>query len=226
MGPFESFYAGPWQHPFLLWAAALCSGVWACTRPGLHASVRNYCAALTVLSLTDAWLTSNHVYGIGTWSGAAASFVPLFFVLAGDFRYLVLLEVARPEGSLRWNLRGVVVGLLWTLIVPVFSQIVLAVLPGEESPRVLFFVYEVAFFLLTLGILTRHPSVRDVPWLVPVSRFVLLYYGLWATADAILLGTGSDLGYLLRVVPNVLYYGGMIAMIAHAASRGAVRIRS
>ena len=56
-----------------------------------------------------------------------------------------------------------------------------------------------------------------------MSRFVLLYYGLWATADAIILATGSDLGFAVRVVPNVLYYGGLIAVIggaAASASRG------
>lgn len=220
MGAFEAFYASPWQHPWLLWVAAVGAGAWAWQRSGLHPSVRSYCGALTLLSLVDAWLTSNHVYGIGVWTGSAASLVPLFFVLAGDFRYLVLLGVARADGRLVWSARSVLVGLAWTLIVPVLSQALLAIWPGgDPSSRVLFFVYEVAFFLLTLGILARHPAPRTVPWLVPVSRFVLLYYGLWAIADAILLSTGSDLGFALRVVPNVLYYGGMIAMIALAASR-------
>jgi hypothetical protein len=40
---------------------------------------------------------------------------------------------------------------------------------------------------------------------------------LWASADAIILATGSDLGYLLRVVPNLLYYGGLIGLIGWLA---------
>jgi hypothetical protein len=93
-------------------------------------------------------------------------------------------------------------------------------LPESSSgPRVLFFVYEVLFVALTLALLRLHPRVAAVPWLTPVSHFVLVYYGLWATADAILLTTGSDLGFALRVVPNVLYYGGLIAVIGWAASR-------
>ena len=59
--------------------------------------------------------------------------------------------------------------------------------------------------------------VRDNPWLRRVSRFVVLYYSLWAASDVILLATGSDLGYALRVVPNLLYYGGLIAVIAWSA---------
>jgi hypothetical protein len=50
-----------------------------------------------------------------------------------------------------------------------------------------------------------------------VSWFVLLYYALWAATDAILLATGADFGYALRVIPNLLYYGGLIAAIARLA---------
>ena len=85
----------------------------------------------------------------------------------------------------------------------------------------LFLVYELAFCALTLALLRWHPNARALPWVRAVSRFVLLYYGLWATADAILLATGSDLGYALRVIPNLLYYGGLIAAIALLAPRAA-----
>jgi hypothetical protein len=54
-----------------------------------------------------------------------------------------------------------------------------------------------------------------------VSRFVLLYYGLWACADAIILATGADFGFGLRVIPNVLYYGGLIAVIGRCAAMDA-----
>ena len=64
-----------------------------------------------------------------------------------------------------------------------------------------------------------HPQVKANPWMRQVSQFVLLYYGLWATADAIILAAGSDLGFALRVIPNTLYYGGLIAAIGLAASR-------
>lgn len=220
MPPFEAFYASIWQHPILLWVAALVAATWCARRSGLHPSVRRYAFALTALSLTDAWLTTNVVWGIGALTGAAASLVPLFFVLAGDFRYLVLLGVARPGGELAWSGRAVAVALGLTLVVPVLSQGILALLPEEWSgPRVLFFTYEILFVTLTILLLVFHPAHREAPWLRTVSRFVLLYYGLWATADAILLSTGSDLGFALRVVPNVLYYGGLIAVIGEAAAR-------
>lgn len=220
MGVFESFYASPVQHPILLWLAAGLGFVVCVTRSGLHPSLRRYCAALTLLSFADAWLSSNPVYGIGSLTGAAARFVPLFFVLAGDFRYLLLLGAADVRGAVRLSGRGVLVAAGLMCIVPLLSQAVVALLPEPLSgSRVLFLVYELAFMLLTVGLMRWHPAARSVPWLATVSRFVLLYYGLWALADAILLVTGSDLGFLLRVVPNLLYYGGLIGVIGWAGAR-------
>ena len=89
-----------------------------------------------------------------------------------------------------------------------------------NQARVLFLVYEIGFFLLTLALLKWHPQLQKTPWLRRVSFFVLVYYGLWASADLIILTTQSDLGFALRVVPNVLYYGGLIAMIGRSAANG------
>lgn len=220
MGPFESFYASPVQHPVLLWLAALAAFAYCATRKDLPADVLRYCAALTALSLADAWLTSSHVYGLGTLSGRAASAVPLFFVLAGDCRYLLLAESATARGRIEIGARSLARAAGLTVIVPIASQAVVWLLPDSlASTRMLFFVYEVLFMAL-VGVLWRfHPRVRALPWLRQVSRFVLLYYGLWAAADTVILATGSDLGFGLRVIPNLLYYGGLIAAIAAAAPR-------
>jgi hypothetical protein len=221
-GVFEAFYAGPIQHPWLLWVAAGAALAFCATRASLSVSTRRYCSALGLLSMLDAWLTSNHVYGVGALPSWAASAVPLFFVLAGDFRYLLLLHSAREGGGLAPTPRGCLAAAGLTLFVPVFSQLVVSVLPESMSgARTLFLVYELAFATLALSLLTWHPRVRSVSWLRSVTRFVLLYYALWASADAIILFAGSDLGFALRVVPNVLYYGGLIAAIGHFAARSA-----
>ena len=220
MGPFEAFYASPVQHPFLLWAAALLGCFVCLTRPGVDPRVKRYGLLLTALSLSDAWLTSNPVYGIGQWTGWAASIVPLFFVLAGDFRFLLLLGAATPRGGFEPSAGRIASALGLTVIVPIVSQLGVSLLPEAwAGPRVLFLIYELAFLLLTLVLMRWHPSFGRSPWLKTVSRFVLVYYGLWASADVILLATGSDLGFLLRVVPNLLYYGGLIGAIGWAAPR-------
>ena len=222
MGPLEAFYHSDLQHPWLLWAAAVAALAFVVTRAGLPETTRRYCLGLVGLSLADAWLTSHHVYGLGTLGETASQFVPLFFVLAGDFRVLLLFGVALAGGGLAMRGGALLQAAALTVIVPVVSQLILWSLPESMGgARTLFFVYEMLFVGLTLVLLRMHSCVPEVPWLVPVGRYVILYYGLWATADAILLATGSDLGFGLRVVPNVLYYGGLIAMIAWASSNAA-----
>ncbi len=214
-GTFAAFYASALQHPLLLWLAAGLALLPILARRGLDPALRRFCLLLVGLSLLDAWLTSSRVYGLGALPGWAASAVPLFFVLAGDFRFLLLVMAATPDGRFRPDARSLRAAAGLTLIVPLATQLALAVLPEpRDPPRTMFLIYELGFVALTLGLLRWHPKLRAAPWLGSVSRFVILYYALWAGADAILLTTGSDLGFLLRVVPNVLYYGGLIAVVA------------
>jgi hypothetical protein len=44
------------------------------------------------------------------------------------------------------------------------------------------------------------------------ASFVVVYYGLWATSDLLILG-GLDAGWLLRAVPNQLYYAVWIPFV-------------
>jgi len=212
-GAFEAFYHGPLAHPWLLWAAAGLGTAVALARPGLDPGLRRYVAALGVLSGLDAWLTSAHVYGLGVKPPPFDGLIPFVFVYAGDLRFLLLVTCGTLAGGLAVTRRGLVAALALATLVP------LATLPFVlwSTPRVFFLVYELAFFALAAGLARRHPNVRGSPWLVGLCRFVMLYYGLWAAADAILLATGSDLGFALRLLPNVLYYGGLIAAIAWLA---------
>ena len=72
---------------------------------------------------------------------------------------------------------------------------------------------------MTLALIRKIENVRNVGWVRGVSRYVIIYYSLWAFADAVILGLGLDVGYAIRVVPNILYYGGLIAVIGHLARR-------
>src|SRR5262249_18441221 len=139
-GPFEAFYASIWQQPIALWLAAAAGAAVCLARRDLHPSLRRYGIALAALSVGDAWLTANDVLGIGALPPSLAGVVPLLFVLAGDFRYLLLWEVSTPEGAIALSLRGVARAALLTAIVPILAQLVTA----GRDPRVLFLVYELA----------------------------------------------------------------------------------
>lgn len=205
-----------------MWLAAALGLARARSRPGLDPGLRRYCSGLALLSLADAWLTSEPVPGLGPLPGAAARLVPLGFVLAGDYRFLLLVTAGTPDGALRPRPSSLLAAGALTLCVPLLSQGLMLALPASlESPRLLYFVYEVGFLALALALLRWFPGLRANAWLRSLSRLVMLYYGLWALADGVLLVSGADWAYALRVVPNLLYYGGFIAAVAERAPRRA-----
>lgn len=220
-GPLELFYASPIQHPGLLWLAAGLALAYCLTRRA--GSVRRYCLLLGALSLADAWLTTRPVPGIGLLPEDGQARLQLLFVLAGDFRFLLLALCATATGGIELTAQGLLRAAGLTLIVPLASAGVVAALPDRlPGARVLFLVYELMFAALTLALLRWLPQLRRARWVRDVARFVVLYYALWALADLAILALPeplSDLGFALRVVPNVLYYGGLIAVIAAAAER-------
>src|SRR5262249_53134439 len=153
-----------------LWIAAAVGAAIGLARRDLHPSVRRYCLALTALSLVDAWLTANRVFGIGALPAALASGVPLFFVLAGDFRYLLLVEAATRDGAVAPTGFGVARAAGLTVIVPITANLASGAIAPDDA-RVLYLVYELAFCALTAAILRWHPNARALPWLRSVSRF-------------------------------------------------------
>ena len=131
------------------------------------------------------------------------------FVWLGDFRVLWLhfadggdapdpRGAARPAAALAC-LVPVTTGLLYA---PVWTGLV------EAPSQVLWLIYETLFFALALWLRARtaNPALRAI-WL-----YVLAYYGLWAGADVLIL-SGVDLGWALRIVPNQLYYAFFVPFV-------------
>ncbi|MGB5410501.1 MAG: hypothetical protein WBN09_03150 [Woeseiaceae bacterium] len=220
---YAEFYDSFLQHPLLLWTAAILGLLLALSRPGLPATVRRYCTALATIALLDAWLTTTDVPGIGPLTGAAASFVPLAFVMIGDFRFFLFIESAKPDGTVATSAGAWMRASAWTLLVPTGSQLVVFTF-GSNEPRILFVIYETLFVVLSIGLARVYLPRRSraLLWTRRVTWFVMAYYALWAAADAVILTTGFDVGFLLRVLPNVLYYGGLVPTIAWAAPRAPV----
>jgi hypothetical protein len=133
----------------------------------------------------------------------------LLFVLLGDFRVFLLMEVVAAPA--RGRAASALVAAAWTLVVPAFAWTawsVIGALSGPQTEIVLWLVYEVAFVALALwlrdvGIPRRQPPAAG--WLRTVLAYVAVYYGLWALSDVLVLA-GADVGWGLRIVPNQLYY--------------------
>jgi hypothetical protein len=143
---------------------------------------------------------------------------PLYpFVLLGDFRVFALLLVVMQPGRAR--ARALLEAAGWTLVVPVIAYGTFQALNALRGPRpdgILWLAYEAAFATLVV-----FWTARVVPARVGIERplvrrfaravlgLVLAYYVLWAAADVLIL-TGHDAGWALRVLPNLLYYGALV----------------
>lgn len=209
---FESFYTSFWQHPLLLWVFPVI--FWARARPSGTYFER---AVVVFLALTilDPLMTGP-VPSLFAWPAEVANGVMLFFVLLGDFRFFFFVErFSCPD---RGAPQSYVVAVAVTFVVPLLQAGLIALFPSAfENSRHTFLAYELLFLVLALvyrfAVLPRRNLTSETrKWMNAITAYAMLYYGLWATADMMILA-GSDLGFLLRVLPNVLYYGAFLPFV-------------
>lgn len=218
----KAAYDSAWHHPFIAYVAGLWLLIAIARRlPFLY----GYLAIFLVAILADATVT-------GGWSPVpldttAYTVFSVLFIVLGDLRYFVLAErVTRPRDSLWASLRFSVP---ISLLMPVVTGIMTRTIPAMADTRVLYAVYEGAMGLMVLALDRFRFGAREVDaetrrWVHEVSLlFAILYFG-WAAADVLLLA-GVELGHLLRIVPNVLYYAAFLLCVylraPAAAKRGA-----
>ena len=143
-------------------------------------------------------------------SPQVATAVALLFVLLGDFRvYLLVFHLADGMRDLGAALRRAA---LWTPVVPVSAYALnaaLGAMMGELPDQVLWLIHEVLFVGVALWL--RRLSAHDAR-LRRAATYVAVYYALWAAADVIIL-LGHDAGWLLRVLPNQLYYAFWVPFV-------------
>jgi hypothetical protein len=217
MKPFETFYGSFYEQPLLLWIVGLAQLGFVAMNRRASRSVRTFCLVFGVVSLIDTWLTAEDVAGVGSFGPVLGVAIATAFVVVGDFRVFLFLESARADGEIVIERRGVARAVGWSLIVPVATALLRRLLPDAPwRAQATFLLYEVALTCLMIGIRLAAPSAKP-RWSRSVVDFVIAYYALWAFADALILGLHLDVGYLLRVVPNVLYYGGLLVVVSARA---------
>jgi len=221
---FDAFYHSDLQSVYLLLVlpALFLAYWWAVAQPGDRCGpptlrfVRLYSLVFCIETIIDPLMTGPVVKVLG----GGGTVLGLLFVLLGDFRVFVLVfGVCAPGRSLAGVVREAA---LWTPIVAVSAYAVYAVIDrvaGGAPVQLLWMIHEVFFFALA-GFVRNVviPSRTDATdpnraRLRRVMSFVMLYYGLWASPDALILWGGLDAGWLLRVVPNQLYYAVWIPFV-------------
>lgn len=198
---------------FLAWRAAVPTDPARAEVPAAAGFVSRLTLFFAFATMVDPICTGPLVRSDALAGTVATDLVPLFFVLLGDLRVLLLaIGVARPDRSLGANLRWAVGT---TLIVPVVSWPtwrLLAWLWPELDSQVLWMLYELGFLLLCVflsrawvpRILAASPE--QAGYLRALFGYSAAYYALWLTADVLIVVGGLDLGWAIRIVPNQLYY--------------------
>jgi hypothetical protein len=136
----------------------------------------------------------------------------------GDFRFFFFVEHFSGSDAKPGCSRATVRALLWTLVVPLLQFGLIKTFESAfEEPRHTFLAYELLFLALASGfrfVLLPKKTMPDETrtWLNAVAGYAMLYYALWASADVLIL-SGLDLGFGLRVLPNLLYYGGFLPFV-------------
>jgi hypothetical protein len=182
--------------------------------------VARYTLGFALESIFDAVATNPLSRWLGIADRPAGTAVLLFFVLLGDFRvFFLVFRFAEPRRALS---RVAARAARWTLPVPLTAWSIDAVLrlfhPALPE-QAIWLVYEIAFLVLALWIRARALDAwlpRGEPHrraLRAIVAYAATYYGLWVAADGLILILGLDLGWGLRVVPNLLYYGFYVPFV-------------
>ena len=228
MGTFQAIYEGGIASTLALAAIAFVAAAsWFRRRTFVVA----YAALFTMVALADA-IHSGPWSPLRSLSPAWESGIGMVFVLVGDYRYFLVVErfAARPDiGAMDATPRRAWLGsFAWMALVPLVTLAISLARPSI-SGRLSYLAYELLFIALVL--VWRFvrlkkklaPASDDVrKWLFDVTSFELGTYGLWALSDILILA-GIELGYLLRIVPNVLYYGLFAWFVAFRAPAAVVK---
>ena len=214
----EALTQAAWILPAVAAVGAVATGALVARRVtdgGSFGFVDFWGTAFALTTLADAYLTSklSPFAGTGTATGLA-----IFFVILGDFRLFLLSErAARPKGPIFTASRR---ALVFAFLTPVIQRAAAYFLPqyfvGKDL-RFTFLAYEVVC-LVVLGLYlklgAREGDDDDVTLVDRLVTFFLAQYALWIAADALILFVPAmrDLGFGLRLVPNVMYYGVFVPL--------------
>ena len=201
----QAFYYGAWQQPWALLVAPFAFVVWraASAAPGpgavpeARAFVLRWSAVFVALAMLDPIATGALAKALG--GGGIGTALGLGFVLLGDFRiwWLVL--------GLRDPRTGLPRAALATAAVPIFAWLATQAFAAARGPlpdQALWLIHESAFLVLAIVLARRQPAGFPRA----VLAYAAVYYALWAACDVLILAS-VDAGWLLRCLPNQLYYG-------------------
>lgn len=201
----HDFYYAAWQQPWALLVAPFAFLVWrgvaAPAGPGAVPDAKRFVVVWSWIFALETMLDPIATGPLAKALGAepAGTALGLLFVLLGDFRvWWLVFGLSAPR-------RGVAPALLATAAVPVLAWLATRALGlglGALPAPALWLLHESAFVALAAFVSRRQSN----GFLRAVLAFAAVYYALWAASDVLILA-GVDEGWLIRCIPNQLYYG-------------------
>jgi len=211
---FQSFYESPLQHPWLLLVAPLLFLLRIVSERGVFSRTL---LVLTFLTILDP-LVCGPVVSLFALPPAVAKGLGILFVIIGDFRWFLMFELCADAHypAVALSGRAFARAAAFSIVVPILQGLLVQAVPETfDDSRSVFLAYELMSFLLLIVFLgtqrvERPASIRRLQR--SLCLYALVYYGLWATSDVLILA-GHDVGYLLRVIPNQLYYSFFLPFV-------------
>jgi hypothetical protein len=184
--------------------------------------VRGWALLFALETLLDPLVGGKLVAWLGL-PAALATAVMLTFVLLGDFRVFWLLFAV----ALRDVRRGARLAAAVTPVVPLLAyasdHLLESFVPDATGQR-LWLIHEllftgVALWLWSVWLPRRVADAATLRFLRRVCVYVIVYYALWAACDSLWLAASLDVAWLLRALPNQLYYAFFVPFVWLAYSR-------
>lgn len=213
----KRFYEGVWHHPGFAWVGGALAVL-------AFARTQRFILAWTALAFIETLLDSILTGGFSPVRGLPVErWTGITFVILGDLRLFLAVEWALALSDRKTRgfppLRALCFAVPLAFVVPVLSTIPIETMPElfpQNDPyglHKIFILYEAMFVVFALVlrflVLPRRLAREDAEtarWVKGLFGFFLVQYGLWVAADALILSTHADVGYLLRLAPNIFYY--------------------
>ena len=215
----QEFYNAGWQFP---WAVMVVPFAFALYRAiarerrgdGVDPTLAPFVSIWTTLFLVETLLdpVATGPLAKALRSDAASQLLGLTFVLLGDFRvYWLVLRFRTPEQT---SARAALEAAALCAIAPALAGLARLSAGPEQA---MWLTHELVslglvFALARFALPSELSHARSAAFLRSVLGYVAAYYGLWAAADLLILA-GIDAGWLVRLVPNQLYYGLFVPFV-------------
>jgi hypothetical protein len=223
----EAFYYAGWQFPFavmivpfafLLYRAIVRERTESALEPAFAPFVSLWVTGFTAETLLDPVATGPIATALdgalaarGLGAGLASPVFATLFVVLGDFRaFWLVFHLSAPERATRSALAAFAV----SLVAPTLAGLVSL---RDGPPQAMWLTHELVSLALVFAI--AHLALPDElaqrrrsTFARKLLGYVAAYYGLWAAADVLIL-SGADVGWAVRLVPNQLYYGLFVPFV-------------